>query len=52
MSSFSGYTKEKAVLRMQHRFGDYFRSLSIRQPAQPCWNGGIWYRRTHGTEYR
>ena len=24
----------------------------IRRPAQPCWNGGIWYRRTHGTESR
>ena len=26
--------------------------LWITLPAQPCWNGGIWYKRTHGTEYR
>ncbi len=26
--------------------------LLIRQRARPCWNGGIWYKRTHGTEYR
>ena len=26
--------------------------LWIRLHAQPCWNGGIWYKRTHGTEYR
>ena len=23
----------------------------IRQPARPCWNGGIWYMHTHDTEY-
>ena len=29
-----------------------FLPLWITLPAQPCWNGGIWYKRTHGTEYR
>ena len=29
-----------------------FLPLWITLPAQPCWNGGIWYKRTHGTESR
>jgi len=27
-------------------------SAEIKQRARPYWNGGIWYKRTHGTEYR
>ena len=30
----------------------YFGCKGIRWPAQPYWNGGIWYKRTRGTEYR
>jgi hypothetical protein len=34
-------------------FGDaVIGDAEIRLHAQPYWNGGIWYKRTHGTEFR
>ena len=39
---------EKTVLRGS----TVIRSRVIRQHARPYWNGGIWYKRTHGREYR
>ena len=39
--------------KKRHRKGGVIGGRNIiRRPAQPCWNGGIWYKRTHGTEYR
>ena len=29
-----------------------FMLLWVRPHARPYWNGGIWYKRTHGREYR
>ena len=27
------------------------RKAEIKLLSRPCWNGGIWYKRTHGREF-
>ena len=41
------YETKNAALK-----GGILYCRGIRWRAQPCWNADIWYKRTHGTEYR
>ena len=41
-------------IKIKNAAGNQQRILyatEIRRPALPCWNGGIWYKRTHGREF-
>ena len=48
------YNLARKQRKIKNAAGNQQRILyatEIRRPALPCWNGGIWYKRTHGREF-